>query len=1625
MGNKIKLKNWQKNVLRVIFGVALNTLLRLSFESSGAPHLGNLLATIAAGYFMGPVYGALLPVLSGGICAIFGLENLIYVLPAVAIGLLAGIMGKYEKFLDNLYHTVSALCLYGFTGGTILAIECGIVYHNIYLNTYTTGIVQLLASNNFPTPFRFFVAGVFLIYPDVTASVLIIWGLRYMRNPFRKKIERRKYLKRNPAGTMALVLLAASLCIFPENASASESISYIEEIYNAENGMAGGAANDLVQTDEGTMWVATYEGLYRFNGKKFELITDIPNVRSVMKLFIDDDQNMWIGNNGTGLVVTTQDRGTYYLDMETGLPSDSVRDIEQIDSTTYYVGTSQGVARVSLTDAGLQVEGIVDGLNYTNAIEIAPNGTVLMFDNSQIIYIVEGDEIVGQVDCDFTTIQSFKFDSDGRLYIGSSDGQIGIYDKRNGEYQLTKTLVAGEMTNINDLYFDDNGFIYVAAGNGIGYFDGDGDFNELHISGFDGNVQHIMKDYQGNLWFTSTRCGLLSLVQSQFTDIFSRCGVDSAVVNTEHEWQGLLYVGTDTGLLALDVENGASVSNELTELLASARVRCIQVDSAGSMWISDYSSGTYEVTEDGTIYTYNTDTEGYELSNKARITFEMSDGTVIISTNAGMAFVKDHEIVKQLVCGENFSDAYVMNFLERDDGTLLAGTDGDGVVVIKDYSIVNTINRAKGLPSSVILRIVEDPFADGAFVLTGCGLCYMDVDYNVSEVSNFPYYNNLDMYITATGKLFVSSTAGIYVMEYTNLMSGGDLNYTRIDMTSGLPSSITSNAWNYVDEEGNYYLACTTGLYAMNLSHYGVEVDEYKPVISAMTVDGSLTPVTNQSTITIPAGAEEITFTMEINNFTSADPYVRYYLSGVDENKHVCKASDLADVSYTSIPKGNYEFYVEVLMEDQQTVLARKVYTICKETEIYEQATFRIYFYVTMLIILITMISGISNIATYMTSNKQKNQYERVLTKLEREKAEALEKALREEERANKSKSDFLASMSHEIRTPINAILGMDTMILRETTQDSVKDYARDVQSASETLLALINDILDFSKIESGKMELVLGDYDLSSIINDLVNMVKPKMEAKGLELIVDVNPKIPASLYGDEVRIKQIALNVLNNAVKYTEQGHVTMKVDYEQADGGRIALKVNISDTGIGIKEEDLKKLFSPYERIEEGRNKKIEGTGLGMSITKSLLEMMNSQLVVESVYGEGSSFSFTILQQVRSVEPIGDFKERLKKAAGETEDIERFHAPDAKILLVDDVEMNLMVATELMKRIEVQITTASSGREAIALAKQNEYDLMLLDSMMPELSGEETLHIMKKECEINFQTPVIVLTANAIKGAREEYLAQGFDNYLSKPIETDKLEAMLECYLPSDKIIPVRPGEDYASKQARANAQAAGQAGAADAAGSAGAAEAKPQIAPEVILEKLGQIEGIEVERGMETAGGQDVYLVVCKNFYDTSEDRIRMLETHYREQDIKNYTIQVHALKSSARLIGAYDLSEQAWEMEQAGRAEDLELIESKTEGLIEDYRRLLLELADIYDAADEDESKPLLDAGELKNNLRDMGELLEAFDFDTAKELFESLADYRIPQEYKDICKRIKGRLAEVDRDGILEILKEV
>jgi putative sensory box histidine kinase/response regulator len=597
-------------------------------------------------------------------------------------------------------------------------------------------------------------------------------------------------------------------------------------------------------------------------------------------------------------------------------------------------------------------------------------------------------------------------------------------------------------------------------------------------------------------------------------------------------------------------------------------------------------------------------------------------------------------------------------------------------------------------------------------------------------------------------------------------------------------------------------------------------------------------------------------------------------------------------------------------------------------------------------------------------------------------------------EDANRAKTNFVSNMSHEIRTPMNSIVGITEILLRSRHSPKEQEYLLNIQSSGRVLLTIINDVLDCSKMEAGKMQLFDEPYDTCSLFHDLRISMENRIGHSGLELIYDIDQDIPCKLKGDMGRIRQVIINLVNNAIKYTEKGSVRFSVHVRQKNTDKVMLYYEVADTGIGIRKEDQKILFDAFQRVEMDRNRYVEGTGLGLTISQNLVNMMGGVIEVESEYGKGSRFFFTIEQTIIDPTPVSAVNYNGQKDNVTEKEAEcLFIAPEAHILLVDDNELNLVVAKELLKPLRMQIDTAENGLQAVKMVRGSQYDLVLMDHMMPVMDGIEAAKAIRALPEDKYQKlPIIALTANAMVDARKEFLNAGMNGFVAKPIDFARICNQLKLWLPKDLVRDV-PKE-----------------------------EAKKLLADDLSdreIQPEDSQRGFSFEEGVNHCGSKAALMKTIRIFYRTIDSKADKIEQCLKEGLISDYVVEVHALKSSALLIGAVPLSEAAKELEGYGKQGKTELLEEKTPDLLamyRDFKDILKPYADKEEAARQEASN-----GEWCQALQQIHQCIEQFDLDGVDRIMEKLEEYQIPECIRESMDQLRVYVADVSMEEIMEL----
>lgn len=649
---------------------------------------------------------------------------------------------------------------------------------------------------------------------------------------------------------------------------------------------------------------------------------------------------------------------------------------------------------------------------------------------------------------------------------------------------------------------------------------------------------------------------------------------------------------------------------------------------------------------------------------------------------------------------------------------------------------------------------------------------------------------------------------------------------------------------------------------------------------------------------------------------------------------------------------------------------------------------------------------------TSKTTAKQGTELSRVKEALQQKEAE-LEKAKGAAEKAEYARDIFLANMSHELRTPINTMLGLNELILRESQEEAVREYARDIRQAGNSLLALVSDILDFSRLEADKMELTEGIYDISSLLNDLINSISVQQRRKKLDLVLEIAQDIPYKLFGDEIHLRQVIGNLLSNAVSYTEKGKITLRVEWKELPKDSVELFIVVKDTGIGIKEENIPQLFTAFQRMNSTVRSKGERTGLGLAISQRLIEMMGGKLEVQSVYGKGSAFSFRIVQRIVDRDPLGDFEKQYRDSLRSIEDYhEKFIAPMGRILIVDDNAMNLAVAQGLLKGTRLQIDVASSGEECLELIKRKTYHLICMDHMMPVMDGVQTLHAIRAlEGNPSRYIPVIALTANAVAGAKEFYLREGFQDYLTKPIDADKFENMLIEYLP-DNVVYLTNNRDISE------------------------AYEQTQKGDEFdIRESQLYLMGFNLRNGLRYMGGDKaLYGKVLRDFHSILQEKETALKDFLQKGDMPGYTIIVHSLKGNARNVGADDLADEAFALEKmakAGQVEDVTVRSPILFSMMNTMRnslRVYLETEDANENTGQSSTEGVtrtITEDDWVRALQELAARLDDFDGEGASAKLRELKCYERPESDKKMLRLCEKAVKDYAYDIALEVVNAV
>ena len=971
-----KYKDYQI-VLLAFFSIMLNFGGKILAEKFRLPLWMDSFGTFLMAYVVGPFCGAIVGAAGNVLYGFLNPVSFAYALTSISIALVVGYLAKYG-WMRNLFKTMSLSVV---VTGVCVVISCilnVIFYDGMTHNYWGDGMIALLQHWNLPRPLRIIIGE---FYVDFVDKVITLGALFFFIRLYRAvKSYLPSFLVLQEAGPekkenlkpLALLIFSSAVFLFaPSSAYATNKKfdSYVKTIYNNTNGLPGGEANDIASTGDGILWIGTYAGLYRHNGKEFRLMSEYDSIKTVRCLFVDDDGRLFVGTNDNGLSIIINEEITNVLTEKSGLPSDSVRCITADSNGMYYVGTSSELAIVEIND-GIRVKGILSNVYSAQRLTADKNGNVAAVTSDGKLFLlkdlnVETTAAAAGVNEKFV---SAGFAEDGKLYAASESNKLFVFEieekNRRDNLKLIETISCGSMKHINSLVFSED-VLFLCSDSGAGYIDyhHNKNFHAVDTGIFNNSIDNMIEDYQGNLWFSSSRLGLLKMCETAFSEIYLNAGFDEAVVNTVSKFNGKIYFGTDNGLSMIDAEEGKPEENELTKMMKGLRVRCLMQDSKKRLWVCTYTKGLYCMDMAGHISSYETDT-----AQQFRVLLELQDGTIAAGGKKGITFLKDGNVTGRISQDNIFENPVVLSLSQLPDGTLIAGTDGGGIAVIKNQKLQRLIGRKDGLTSNVILRTVNDydgPNPTGAFyVITSNGISYIDKDFSIKTLSNFPYSNNYDMIVREDGNLFVLGSAGIFVVSRDDLLSGKKVDYILLDLKRGLLGSLTANSWNYIDEDDNLYLSCDSGASCINLNNYDKNDRAYRLQLKSVLVNNKRYVVHKDVPFIIPGESDSIEVIPEIINYSINNPYISLYMEGIDEHPNIMTQNELASVIYSNISAGKYNFHISLLDSKGLNVIEENVYEIEKQFHIYNYWWFRVYAF-------FVMIMAIAWLTWYITATIQ------------------------------------------------------------------------------------------------------------------------------------------------------------------------------------------------------------------------------------------------------------------------------------------------------------------------------------------------------------------------------------------------------------------------------------------------------------------------------------------------------------------------------------------------------------------------------------------------------------------------------------------------------------------------------
>ncbi len=1263
---------------------------------------------------------------------------------------------------------------------------------------------------------------------------------------------------------------------------------YMQTIFNEENGLGSVEVQCIYQTESGHIWIGTDGGLYRYNGSEFKIMnlwnTEKADVYSINDVFQDGQGRFFVATNNYGLFVLENSAFTHFTDdYYEGLKC--TRKVVELNGGIYVAANTGLYYLNEETKRLVAVEG-TEGKSITDIT--SNNGKIWGITENGEIFSYNVENSVSYIDSTAYTNDELTciYARDDKMYIGTNGTDV-IFVRDETSFQIIKSYKEG----INFIYGDDEDRVFVLADSGVGYFDRINFFNSLNNLQLDSYFSGMMKDYEGNYWFSSNRKGILFMGFSKFTDFGLLYGLGSKQVNCMYENGINKYIGSDDGLMILGASNQI-VKNELTDFLKGATIRDINQDKSGALWISTFRrSGIVKYSDSGEIITIG---RGAGLpTNNINCTAMLGDDGVVVGTSEGLSIIKNDQVVMNYSPANGMAYSNIISLLV-DGEDIYAGSDGGGLYVIKD-DMLSEYTEKEGLSSNTVTTIKKGN--NGIYIGTDNGICVFNEA--IRPLSNIDYSNSIYDMIIDDQKIYIIGSKGVLCTTEEDILSTEPIKERYLSKGDGIQKTISLSHKTILDKNGILYILCDEGIYSLDTNNIPVNDNSPKLIVSEVDVDDKVYSFDSiDEKLTIPRDAKKVSISFGALCYSNRENVrVEYKLEGFDKSPIVISGTDSMQAVYTNLDGGDYTFTIKVVNSDGIESEVVKSFKLTKESSLFEKRTIIILIAAGFIIILV-LVLFIS-----MKFKKTVTGKEKEILELSKEHEDVLKKST--------AKTDYLANISNEIKIPMNAIISLSEKMLKDSEGDPVyHDDLTKIVSSGNQIIDKVDSIILLARLESGRVPSVNQSYSITTLVCDLSDRLINELSDRPVKFFVEIGENIPDILSGDFDKIKDILLILLDNAQKYTKEGSVILSVDCyqfdteEKEDNKEVNIVFSVSDTGVGIQEDKLGKIFEGYNISESGK----PSGGINLAIAKKLAEILGGDISVESTYGAGSLFTLSITQKLPS---SNVFTSEESVQVISKEEAERMWTPDISALLVDDTEVARTGALSVLNQLEMKVDIATNGVSAIDMVMNNRYDVVFMDMSMPVMNGKDAMEEIREfEDEYFKKLPIIAMSEDAVYEERDKVIESGFTDMLIKPIEITNLAAVLSAYMPVEKIKQKTNNMLQYIKESRYKD---------------GLTRLQETLDVPKILDKIG--------------GSIDVYNKILFSFYNTNLNEEELLSGMLKH-DFRSFRIRIHNIKTGSINIGATELSKIAGRVESAVNIGNREYAENNLNHLIREMKKVM-------------------------------------------------------------------------------------